>query len=673
MMKKFAVLFALLLVLVGAVVPASAQGGTIADVVVASTQASPAEFTTLLAAVQAADPGILAALADPAGNLTVFAPTDAAFGGLLSRLNTTAADLLGNQALLNDVLKYHVLPGRFDAATLVGNAQAGRVLHTLQGERLLFNLTQQGALRINASNVLAADIAASNGIIHVIDRVLLPSDVAPPPPPPPSPTPALQPTIAEIVVASTQGNPAQFTVLLAAVQAADPAVLAAISDRSANLTVFAPTDAAFGELLMRLNTSAADLLANRALVTQVLLYHVLSGRFDAAALIGNAQAGQTLNTLEGTRLLFNLTQQGALRINASNVIAANIGAANGIVHVIDRVLLPSDVLPPPTPSPTPAPQPTIAEIVVAATQANPAEFTILLAAVQAADPAVLAAISDRSANLTVFAPTDAAFGELLTRLNTSAADLLANRALLTQVLLYHVLPGRFDAAALIGNAQVGRTLNTLEGTRLLFNLTQQGALRINASNVVSANIGAANGIVHVIDRVLLPSDVLPPPTPTPTPAPQPTIAEIVVAATQANPAEFTILLAAVQAADPAVLAALSDRNANLTVFAPTDRAFRNLLRRLNLTAGQLLGNRALVTQVLLYHVLPGRFDAAALVANARAGRTLNTLEGTRLLFNLTRQGALRINASNVVSANIGAANGIVHVIDRVLLPSDVRR
>jgi transforming growth factor-beta-induced protein len=481
-----------------------------------------------------------------------------------------------------------------------------------------------------------------------------------------APASAQLPTIAEVVVAATQANPAEFTILLAAVQAAEPAVLSALSDPAQNLTVFAPTDAAFAELLTRLNVSASELLANRALVTQVLLYHVIPGRSDEAALRQNAAQGQVAFTLEGTRLAFNLDGNNVLRINSSNVIASNVQASNGIVHVIDRVLLPSDVPPPPTP----APQPTIAEIVVAATQANPAEFTVLLAVVQAAEPAVLSALSDRAQNLTVFAPTDAAFAELLTRLNVSASEVLANRALVTQVLLYHVIAGRFDEAALRQNAAQGRIAFTLESSRLTFNLDGNNVLRINGSNVISANIAAANGIIHVIDRVLLPSDVTPPPTQTP-PPPMNSIAEIVVAATQANPAEFTILLAAVQNADPAVLAALSDDSQNLTVFAPTDAAFAELLSRLGVSASELLANEALLTQVLLYHVIPGRFNEAALRQNSAQGRVAFTLEGTKLTFNIDGNNRLRINASNVIAANLMASNGIIHVIDRVLLPSEV--
>jgi transforming growth factor-beta-induced protein len=500
-MKKLLVLLVLALALSGMIAPAAAQMPTIAEIVVTSTTGNPPEFTVLLAAVQAADPAILAALSDPQGNLTVFAPTDAAFGQLLSDLGVTAPELLANSALLTQVLSYHVIPGRFDAAALTARSIAGQPLDSLEGTRILFNRDQQGNLRINSSNVVAANIMASNGIVHVIDRVLLPSDA-----------PAPLPTIAELVIAQASANPAEFTILLAAVQAASPAILSTLNDFNQNLTVFAPTDAAFGQLLSDLGVTAPELLANRALLDTVLLYHVIGGRFDGATLLQRSINGQPLPTLQGTQVLFNLDQQGNLRINSSNVIAADIRASNGIVHVIDRVLLPSDVAQPTPPTPTPEPPPalnSIAEIVVAATQANPAEFTILLAAVQNADPAVLATLSDDSQNLTVFAPTDAAFAELLTRLNVGAADLLANEALLTQVLLYHVIPGRFDGATLLQRSFDGRPLNSLEGTRILFNRNQQNDLRINASNVIAANLLASNGIIHVIDRVLLPSDVSP--------------------------------------------------------------------------------------------------------------------------------------------------------------------
>jgi uncharacterized surface protein with fasciclin (FAS1) repeats len=367
--------------------------------------------------------------------------------------------------------------------------------------------------------------------VHVIDTVLNPAEAftadinpgTPVPTPDPTPTPEPEvPSIAELVVASTQNDPAQFTILLAAVQAADPLVLAALSDDDASLTVFAPTDAAFVKLLGQLGLTAEQVLSNQALVTEILLYHVVAGEFDAASLFARTAAGwpQTLipTLLAPDKRLLLTNDAGVLIINKSTVIAANIMASNGIVHVIDTVLNPAEAFtadinpgtPVPTPDPTPTPEPevpSIAELVVASTQNDPAQFTILLAAVQAADPLVLAALSDDDASLTVFAPTDAAFSRLLALLDITPEALLADTELVTEVLLYHVVAGEFDAAELVAAANggfPGDLLPTLQGTKIEFT-NDDGTLIVDASTVIAADIMASNGIVHVIDTVLLPS------------------------------------------------------------------------------------------------------------------------------------------------------------------------
>ncbi len=177
-MRKFVLIAVALITIMGlAIAPAGAQEPTIADIVVSAASGSPAEFTILLAAVQAADPGILAALANPAASLTVFAPTDAAFEALLRQLGLTAGELLANTALLNDVLLYHVLPGEYSAAALFNLANSRWPLdyvRTLQGTFVEFT-NDAGTLIVDSSWVITPNIQASNGIVHVIGRVLLPS------------------------------------------------------------------------------------------------------------------------------------------------------------------------------------------------------------------------------------------------------------------------------------------------------------------------------------------------------------------------------------------------------------------------------------------------------------------------------------------------------------------
>jgi uncharacterized surface protein with fasciclin (FAS1) repeats len=141
-----------------------------------------------------------------------------------------------------------------------------------------------------------------------------------------------------------------------------------------------------------------------------------------------------------------------------------------------------------------------------------------------------------------------------------------------------------------------------------------------------------------------------------------TIVDVALAA-NAQTGEFSILIAALQAADPAVIKTLSGRG-QFTVFAPTDAAFVALLGELGLTADQLLSNKALVTQVLLYHVARGNRDSSQVLASSR----IRTLNGGFLF----QSGGVLTDAngrtSNIIAVDIKASNGVIHVIDRVVLP-----
>lgn len=141
-----------------------------------------------------------------------------------------------------------------------------------------------------------------------------------------------------------------------------------------------------------------------------------------------------------------------------------------------------------------------------------------------------------------------------------------------------------------------------------------------------------------------------------------TIVDVALAA-NAQTGEFSILIAALQAADPAVIKTLSGKG-QFTVFAPTDAAFVSLLGELGLTAEQLLSNKALVTQVLLYHVARGNRDSADVLASSR----IRTMNGGFLF----QDGGVLTDAngrtSNIIAVDIMASNGVIHVIDRVVLP-----
>jgi uncharacterized surface protein with fasciclin (FAS1) repeats len=267
-------------------------------------------FTILVEAIASAG---LAQTLSGTGPFTVFAPTDNAFGALLSELGITKAQLLADKPLLTAVLTYHVLPA------LVRSSQVpvGKAIDTVQGGIFKIDASGSGLEvtdgRNRRSKITATDIPASNGIIHVIDKVLLPAD--------------------KNIVQTAQANP-DFSILVEAVVAAD--LVNALS-APGPLTVFAPTNAAFAALLTELSVSKSQLLADKALLTKVLTYHVVDGRVLKADVPINAP----ITTLQGE----TFTVSSALattdqRTRTANIVTTDVLASNGVIHVIDKVILP---------------------------------------------------------------------------------------------------------------------------------------------------------------------------------------------------------------------------------------------------------------------------------------------------------------------------------------------
>ena len=320
-------------------------------------------FSILVSALQYVDatvPGsnLVATLAAPETSVTVFAPTNAAFGALAADLGypgdpadtgAVTAFLVGAvpATTLRDVLLYHVTGGKVTAADVA----AGGAITTLQGGTISPELP---TLRDNEPDLLdptliATDIIADNGVVHVIDRVLLPIDL------PDNDAPSLT----EIVAASGgafDSNAADFDILLNAVKTAGLAD--ALNDPNADLTVFAPTDAAFVGLAQMLGYDSDDeggawgylvealtLLGGGEpipLLTTVLTYHVAGESLQASQVLGSA----SIDTLAGV----SLGVSGTALVDADSdsadatIIATDIQASNGVAHVIDAVLLPADLL-----------------------------------------------------------------------------------------------------------------------------------------------------------------------------------------------------------------------------------------------------------------------------------------------------------------------------------------
>ena len=308
--------------------PAPAPGpGNIVQV----AQGNP-DFTILVAAVVKAD---LATTLSGTGPFTVLAPTNAAFAQLSAPFNTAAnitAIPAGDPqiATLRNILLYHVLAGRKAAADFPTGASAQTTQKPAGAggvnDNTVYVSKGTGGVTLNGTTkVVTADVAASNGIIHAIDKVLLPPGRK----------------ISDIVVASASGSPAQFTVLLAALQRpAAAALLTAAADPAANLTVFAPTDAAFAALLVQLGLTSLSQVPDATLVA-VLRLHIVSGARAFSSDLSNNQSVTTLGGPVTVGVGTGVTVRGnGNGTNNANVTSANILATNGVVHVIDRVLLP---------------------------------------------------------------------------------------------------------------------------------------------------------------------------------------------------------------------------------------------------------------------------------------------------------------------------------------------
>jgi len=270
----------------------SAAASPVKDIV--DTAVAAGNFKTLVTAVKAA--GLVETLKG-SGPFTVFAPTDEAF----AKLPKGALEgLLKNPDALRSVLLYHVIPGKVMAADVVKLTSAKTAL----GQSVSINKTN--GVRIDQASVVKTDLAASNGVIHVIDTVIMPKN--------------------DIIEAARSAG--SFKTLLTAIEAAG------LTDtlRSAGpFTVFAPTDAAFAKLPAG---TVEGLLKDKAKLSAILTYHVVSGKVLAKDVVDLKEA----KTVQGQSIQID-TSNGVM-VDEAKVIKTDVAATNGVIHVIDTVLLP---------------------------------------------------------------------------------------------------------------------------------------------------------------------------------------------------------------------------------------------------------------------------------------------------------------------------------------------
>ncbi|QCK15525.1 fasciclin domain-containing protein [Mangrovivirga cuniculi] len=531
-------------------------------------------FTSLIAAAEEA--GLAGALTDESSELTVFAPTNDAFAAFLSA-NGWADVTEIPDAALESVLQYHILAGTKTSGELMASEE------TLQGSSIFLNTT---ALTVNGNTSIdAVDVDASNGVIHVIDMVLTP------------PTE----NIVDIAVADEN-----FSTLVSLLQRVD--LVDAVRD--GEFTVFAPTNAAFENAGITAEV-AAEL--SDAEVADILTYHVLSGYAFSSDLVNG-----DINMLNGEPLTVdadNGTLQGANNENPVDIASTDILGTNGVIHVIDGVVLPPKTI---------------------VDQAVYNGFDSLVVAVETAGLA-----EDLSGGeLTVFAPTNEAFRNLLSALSYSQISDIPSD-LLTAVLTYHVVDGAVSSDML--SSGFVPTLNgqaiSVDANNLILN---------DNSNIIAVDVMADNGIVHAIDAVLVPETK--------------TIAEI---ATDAG------LNRLVEALTEAGLAETFTMEGDYTVFAPSNAAFDALYNALGVSGPADIDD-ATLEAVLTYHVLGSRVYSSDL----SDGIEPETLQGGTFTVNIGSNVTITDNDpdnadATVTATDIQATNGVVHTIDEIILPVDI--
>ncbi|MCL4104734.1 UNVERIFIED_CONTAM: hypothetical protein GTU68_034173 [Idotea baltica] len=268
---------------------------------IVDTAVAAGSFKTLVAAVQAA--GLVDTLKGD-GPFTVFAPTDEAFAKLPKG---TVASLLKpeNKAKLQAILTYHVVAGKVMAADVVKLTGAT----TVQGQKVDIEV-KDGKVSVDGANVVKTDIETSNGVIHVIDSVILPADKD---------------------IVDTAVGAGSFNTLVAAVKAAG---LVDTLKGKGPFTVFAPTDEAFAKLP---EGTVASLLKpeNKDKLVAILTYHVVAGKVMASDVVKISSA----KTVNGKSASVKVSDAGVMIDNAK-VLATDIETSNGVIHVIDSVILP---------------------------------------------------------------------------------------------------------------------------------------------------------------------------------------------------------------------------------------------------------------------------------------------------------------------------------------------
>lgn len=369
------------------------------------------------------------------GELTLFAPTNDAF----NELPEGSLDGLTDEQL-TEIITYHAKEGENSAA----NLEETQDFTTLQGERILVQISDDVVMVNGSATVVDPDLPASNGIIHGIDEVLLPAEYR-------------EPSLIE--VAENAGN---YSTLLELIENLG---LTTTFQFTGPYTAFAPDDDAFNTLYETVNPDELSTEQQQTIIN----YHVIEGEISSEEL----EPEQTVETLAEEDLYITTGEDDVMINGSASVVAADLEASNGFIHAIDQVLLPNEFS-------------NVAQII----EKN-YDLTTLRDLLEQYD--LVETISD-DGPYTVFAPTNQAFEDANDVIATLSEDQIE------EVLLYHVVP----TEALSTDLQDGQTIETAQGEEITVSISDETVTLNGDVTVERADLDGSNGVVHIIDGVLVP-------------------------------------------------------------------------------------------------------------------------------------------------------------------------
>ncbi|MEH6747814.1 MAG: fasciclin domain-containing protein [Maribacter arcticus] len=573
------------------------------------TSALSSLVSALAKADESANNDLISALGSE-GPFTVLAPSNEAFTELLARLDGfDSLDDFNNeqlQDLLATILKYHVVSG---AAVSSSALTEGQSITTLQGENLTVSITN-GVTFTDAAGEIAtvttADVETENGIVHIINKVLIPQEALD----------ALSDVLLTSITDLAISVPS-LSILVDALVAADgdlPTVLAS----GGPFTVFAPTNDAFDAFLTANNFNGLEDIPTEIL-TQVLLNHVVAGTNLSTDLsTGYVSSLSTAGPNDANLSMFINIEDGVVLNGTSTVTAADNKAINGVVHIVDAVIgLPNIV------DHTVA-NPNLTSLVGALTADNNTTFTTLL--------------SDLETDFTVFAPLNSAFDNFTNPSDNELNSILAN----------HVISGAAANAASLSNTYFNTAATNADGDNLSIYVNVDDGVKLNGvSSVAAADIVATNGIIHAVDTVIdLPS---------------------VVTFATADP-NFSSLVGALTAeGQPDFVSVLSTPNgtapAPFTVFAPINDAFAALAE---VPSGDVLTAVLNHHVIAGANIVSGDLSDGLTSPATLEGDTLTFAIDSDS--NVTITDGSGNTEIGIIAVDVQAVNGVIHAINKVMIP-----